>query len=105
MGPPPSTSLTQAKQEKLVIVRGKVQTRAYVETEDSKPDGDALVALNVPEKAVYIERTQTVCPSSSPFCWKSLGITTLLVSAVIMMKVSQLTTIRTFKCVMRIPLF
>jgi len=59
MGPPPSTSLTQAKQEKLVIVRGKVQTRAYVETEDSKPDGDALVALNVPEKAVYIERTQT----------------------------------------------
>lgn len=103
MGLPPSTSLPQAKQEKLVIVRGKVQTRAYVETEDSKPDGDALVALNVPEKAVYIERTQTVCPS--PLCWKSLGIITLLVSVVIMMKVSHVTTIRIFKCVMRIPSF
>lgn len=60
MGDRPSTPPPEAKQPKLVVVRGRVQTKASVESEDSKRDAEALVALNVSEKAVFIERTQTV---------------------------------------------
>ncbi|KAG0579579.1 hypothetical protein KC19_4G107900 [Ceratodon purpureus] len=59
MGERPSTPPPDTNQQKLVIVRGRVQTKASVESEDSKRDAEALVALNVPEKAVFIERTQT----------------------------------------------
>ena len=61
MGERPSTPPPDTNQQKLVIVRGRVQTKASVESEDSKRDAEALIALNVPEKAVFIERTQTVC--------------------------------------------
>jgi len=60
MGVRPSTSPSEPKQQKLVVVRGRVQTKASVESEDGQRDAEALVALNVPEKAVFIERTQTV---------------------------------------------
>ena len=60
MGERPPTPPPETKQQKLVVVRGRVQTRASVESEDSKRDAEALVALNVSEKAVFIERTQTV---------------------------------------------
>lgn len=51
----------ETKQEKLVIVRGRVQTKAFVESEGDQRDAEALIPLNVPEKAVFVERTQTVC--------------------------------------------
>nr|XP_024392964.1 E3 ubiquitin-protein ligase SPL2-like isoform X1 [Physcomitrium patens]XP_024392965.1 E3 ubiquitin-protein ligase SPL2-like isoform X1 [Physcomitrium patens]XP_024392966.1 E3 ubiquitin-protein ligase SPL2-like isoform X1 [Physcomitrium patens]XP_024392967.1 E3 ubiquitin-protein ligase SPL2-like isoform X1 [Physcomitrium patens]XP_024392968.1 E3 ubiquitin-protein ligase SPL2-like isoform X1 [Physcomitrium patens] len=49
----------ETKQEKLVIVRGRVQTKAFVESEGDQRDAEALIPLNVPEKAVFVERTQT----------------------------------------------
>lgn len=58
--PPPPVKQPESKHDQLVIVRGRVQTKASVECDDSKQDAEALMALNVPEKAVYVERTQTV---------------------------------------------
>lgn len=60
MGDKPPTPPSEPKQQKLVVVRGRVQTKASVESEDSERDAEALVPLNVSEKAVFIERTQTV---------------------------------------------
>jgi len=60
MGDRPPTPPPEPKPQKLVVVRGRVQTKASVESEDGQRDAEALVALNVPEKAVFIERTQTV---------------------------------------------
>ena len=60
MGDRPPTPPPEPKQQKLVVVRGRVQTQASIESEDGKRDAEALVALSVSEKAVFIERTQTV---------------------------------------------
>jgi hypothetical protein len=50
-----------------VMVRGRVQSKACVEESKHKTEHDtgALTAENVDEKAVYLERTQTVRPSYS----------------------------------------
>ncbi len=53
------------KQDALVMVRGKVQSKASVESKDKNHDTGALTAQNVNEKAVYLERTQTVSTCSS----------------------------------------
>jgi hypothetical protein len=53
------------KQDALVMVRGKVQSKASVESKDKNHDTGALTAQNVDEKAVYLERTQTVSTCSS----------------------------------------
>ncbi|CAM6070731.1 unnamed protein product [Sphagnum tenellum] len=47
------------KHDALVMVRGKVQSKASVESKDKNHDTGALTAQNVDEKAVYLERTQT----------------------------------------------
>jgi E3 ubiquitin-protein ligase MUL1 len=47
------------KQDVLVMVRGKVQSKASVDSKDKNHDTGALTAQNVNEKAVYLERTQT----------------------------------------------
>lgn len=54
----------EAKLHRLVVVRGRVQTKASVESGDSIRDTDALVPVNVSEQAVFVERTQTVCRNS-----------------------------------------
>lgn len=74
MGERPSMSPFEAKPRKLVVVRGRVQTKASVESEDSKRDAEALVPINVSEKAVFVERTQTVCRNSKTTVPKSLSI-------------------------------
>jgi DNA polymerase III sliding clamp (beta) subunit (PCNA family) len=53
------------KQDALVMVRGKVQSKASVESKDKNHDTGVLTAQNVDEKAVYLERTQTVSTCSS----------------------------------------
>jgi hypothetical protein len=53
--------LDPIKQEQLVIVRGKIQTKAFVEpgTNDSQ-DQEAITPSQSDAKAVYLERIQTV---------------------------------------------
>lgn len=78
MGERPPVPPPVAKQQRLVVVRGRVQTRASVESEDSQRDAEALVPISVSEKAVFVERTQTVCNSELQFLnlpyflWKML---------------------------------
>jgi len=66
MGERPPVPPPETKQQRLVVVRGRVQTKASVESEDSKRDAEALVPISVSEKAVFVERTQTVCCNSEP---------------------------------------
>ncbi|CAK9270275.1 unnamed protein product [Sphagnum jensenii] len=47
------------KRDRLVIVRGTMQTRAALESQDSSCNVDTLSPKNVEDKAVYVERTQT----------------------------------------------
>jgi hypothetical protein len=47
------------------MVRGKVQSKASVESKDKNHDTGSLTANNVNENAVYLERTQTVSTYSS----------------------------------------
>lgn len=67
----PQELSTKQQQEKaaaaIVMVRGRVQSKACVEESKHKTEHDtgALTAENVDEKAVYLERTQTVRPSYS----------------------------------------
>jgi hypothetical protein len=49
----------------LVIVRGTMQTRAALESQDSSCNVDTLSPKNAEDKAVYVERTQTVGTSLS----------------------------------------
>lgn len=65
MGERSSAPAPEAKLHRLVVVRGRVQTKAYVESEDSIRDSEALVPASVSEKAVFVERTQTVCCNSA----------------------------------------
>ncbi len=53
------------KRDRLVIVRGTMQTRAALESQDSSCNVDTLSPKNVEDKAVYVERTQTVGTSLS----------------------------------------
>lgn len=53
------TKRVAAREQSLVIVRGRVQTKASVESGKAE-DTDALVAQSVTDKAVFLERTQTV---------------------------------------------
>ncbi len=68
----PQELSTKQQQEKaaaaaIVMVRGRVQSKACVEESKHKTEHDtgALTAENDDEKAVYLERTQTVRPSYS----------------------------------------
>ncbi|CAK9220026.1 unnamed protein product [Sphagnum troendelagicum] len=47
------------KRDQLVIVRGTMQTRAALESQDSSCNVDTLSPKNAEDKAVYVERTQT----------------------------------------------
>lgn len=47
------------KRDRLVIVRGTMQTRAALESQDSSCNVDTLSPKNAEDKAVYVERTQT----------------------------------------------
>ncbi|CAK9873040.1 unnamed protein product [Sphagnum jensenii] len=47
------------KRDRLVIVRGTMQTRAALESQDSSCNVDTLSPKNGEDKAVYVERTQT----------------------------------------------
>jgi len=53
------------KRDRLVIVRGTMQTRAALESQDSSCNVDTLSPKNAEDKAVYVERTQTVGTSLS----------------------------------------
>jgi E3 ubiquitin-protein ligase MUL1 len=47
------------KRDQLVIVRGTMQTRAALESQDSSCNVDTLSPKNAEDKAVYVERIQT----------------------------------------------
>jgi hypothetical protein len=47
------------------MVRGKVQSKASVESKDKNHNTGALTAQNVNENAVYLEMTQTISTYSS----------------------------------------
>lgn len=53
--------LDPVKQEQIVIVRGKIQTKASVEPgANDNQDQEAIMPLQSDSKAVYLERIQTV---------------------------------------------
>lgn len=60
--------LDPIKQEQIVIVRGKIQTKVSVEPEavDNSQDQEAIKPMQSDAKAVYLERIQTVRFKSSP---------------------------------------